>query len=154
MPDGLSLRVTALLVALAFGLTFAVQALMSGGSPAAKPAAEHRTAGATTDAQGAAPDVRLVAAGAVPALREPRRPKVHVRKPKRTAPRVVMAAPRSAPRPVTPVATPAPTAAPRYVPPVPRYIAPAPRPKPVAPKPKPAPTAAPPSGEFDTSGGG
>jgi hypothetical protein len=150
MPDGLSLRVTALLVALAFGL----QALMSGGSPAAKPAAEHRTAGATTDAQGAAPDVRLVAAGAVPALREPRRPKVHVRKPKRTVPRVVMVAPRSAPQPVTPVATPAPTAAPRYVPPAPRYIAPAPRPKPVAPKPKPAPTAAPPSGEFDTSGGG
>jgi hypothetical protein len=151
MPDGLSLRTTVLLVALAFGLTFAVQALLGGGSSAAKPAAKQRVSGFVADAPGATPDLRLVAAGTVPALRDPRKPEVHKRKParkkKRAVRKVVKAAPKFTPAPVmrAPV-RPTPTAAPRYIPPAPRRSTPAP--KPAAPKPTPTP----PSGDFDTSG--
>ena len=63
MSDGLSLRTTVLLVALAFGLTFAVQALLGGGSSAATPAAAKQSASkVVADAPGAAPDLRLAAA--------------------------------------------------------------------------------------------
>ena len=148
MPHSLTLRTTALLVTLAFGLTFALQALLGGGSPAARPAAKQSAAGFMADAPGAAPDLRLVAANVVPALREPRhprKPKVHHRK---RAVRRVVRAPRVTPAPMTaaPRATPTPTAAPRYIPPAPRHVTPKP-----APKATPAPTE-PPSGEFDTSG--
>jgi hypothetical protein len=161
MPDGLTPRATVLLVALAFGLTLCAQALLGGGSSPARPAEAKQNASASIAVEEPAsqPDVRLVAAGTVPALREPRKArKRRVRKPKRTARKVVRVAPRTRPAPVVPAATarPAPTAAPRYVPPAaPRYIPPAPRrtPKPAAPKPTPPPASTPPSsGEFDTSG--
>jgi hypothetical protein len=146
MPDGLSLRTTALLVALAFGLTFAGQALLGGGSSAAKPPAKRIAAASVADAQGAAPNLRLVAAASVPALREPRQPrkrKVHELKP--AVRDQVSAAPEFTPTPVTPAASvsPTPTAAPRYIPPAPPHVTPAP--KPTA---RPTPS----SGEFDTSG--
>ena len=152
MPNKVSLRTTALLIALAFGLTFAVQAL-GGGSSAATPTAKKSAVGSAADAPGAAPDLRLVAA-TVPALREPRKPrkpKVHHRKPARKPTvRKVVSAPRYTPTPMTPAPrvqpTPTPTAAPRYIPPAPRHVTPKP-----APKATPAPTEAP-SGEFDTSG--
>jgi hypothetical protein len=143
MPDGLTLRATGLSVALAFGLTFAVQALLGGGSPAAKPAAKQRGAAFIADAPGAAPDLRLPAA--VPALREPRQPRKHARKPAPVV-RKIAAAPTYTPAP-------APTANPRYTP-TPRYIPPQPqpKPKPVTPRSTPAPPSTPTSGEFDTSG--
>ena len=75
MPNGLSLRTTALLVALAFALAFGVQALLGGVSSAAKPAAKASVA----DAPGAAPELRLAATRTVPALREPRQPRKHKR---------------------------------------------------------------------------
>ena len=161
MSNGLSLRTTVLLVALAFGVTFAVQALLDGGSSAATPrAAKQGVSEVEAAAPGAAPDLELAGAS-VPALREPRQPRKRKRKPqprkeKPTVRKVVKAAPRARPAPVMPAATaqptPAPTAAPRYVAPAPRHVAPAP-PRPTAPKPAPAPTSAPPaSGEFDTSG--
>lgn len=157
MPDGLTRIATLLLVALAFGLTFTIQAL-GGGSSDAKPAAKSGIeAFAINPARGA--DVSLTAARAVPALRNPRQPRkrrVRTRKPARTKPaavrKVVVPAPTADPVPLRDtVAEPTPTAAPRYVPtPAPRYVAPAPRPRP---RPKPAPTSAPaPSGDFDTTG--
>lgn len=152
MPDGLTLRATGLLVALAFGLTFAVQALLGGGSPAAKPAAKQRGAVFIADAPGAAPDLRLPAA--VPALREPRQPrkrKAHIRKHARKpapAVRKIAAAPTYTPAPA-PTANPRYTPTPRYIPPPPQ---PQPRPKPVTPRSTPAPPSTPTSGEFDTSG--
>ncbi len=157
MPDGLSLRTTVVMVAVAFGLTFAVQALLGGGSPAARPAAKQSVARLVADTPGAAPDLRLVAAATVPALREPKQPpkrKVRARKPKRSVRRFVKVAPRPTPAPIMPAATvePTPTPTPRYVPPAPRYITPAPRPQPTLPKSTPVPTSAPPSGAFDTSG--
>ena len=166
MPDGLSRRTALLLVAVAFGLTFCVQALLGGGSSPARPAEAKGNASATVaaEAPAAQPDLRLVAAGAVPALRDPRQPRKRrapaskpARKKKPSAHKVVKAAPKLAPAPVmraAPVA-PTPTVAPRYIPPAPPRSAPAPKPKRAAPKPKPtpAPTATPvTSGEFDNFG--
>jgi hypothetical protein len=160
MPDGLTPRTTAVLVALVFGLAFSIQAIPGGGSSPKPPAAaKGSVAGAVASDVGAAqPDLRLVAAGAVPALREPRKPrkprKRHVRKPKRSVRQVAPVTPTFTPEPT---ATPEPvaTAAPRYIPPAP---APAPRqtPAPIQkPAATPAPTTAPPdSGVFDTSGEG
>ena len=149
MPDGLSLRSALLLVALAFGLTFCVQALLSGGSPAAKPAAKQSAHGSVVSAPGAEPDSTLAAAAKVPALRDARKQKPSVR-------RVVQAAPTVAPAPVVPTTTmsPTPTAAPPYIPPAPRRVAPKPVPEPAPTSvPKPAPTSTPPdSGGFDTYG--
>jgi hypothetical protein len=160
MPGRLSLRFTLLLVAVAFGLTVAVPMLLGGGSSAAAPAAKQGAQRSPVDAPGAEPNLRLAAAGTVPALRDPRQPrKRHVRthKPARkpAVRRVVRAAPRVQRAPVVPAPTarPEPTAAPRYVPPAPRYVAPVHHTKPAAPKPTPAPTAPPASGEFDTTGG-
>ena len=157
MPDGLTPRVTGLLVALAFGVAFCAQALLGGGSTPARPAEPKQRASATVvpDAPAAQPDLRLVAAGTVPALREPRKPRRRrARKPKRTARKVVRAAPTVQPAPATATATPTPepvaTAAPRYTPPAPRQT-PAPTLKPVAPKPT-APPTPPESGEFDLTG--
>ena len=158
MPERLSIRLTVLLAAGAFAQTFAILALLGGGSSAAEPAGAERGASrAVADASGAEPDLRLASAASVPPLREPRRARKRaVRKKKAPAPRVVKPVPqtrRLAPRPTATVA-PAPTSTPpRYVPPPPRST-PAPRPRPVAPKPKPAPTAPPPSGDFDTTGDG
>ena len=156
MPDGLTPRATAVLVALVFGLAFSIQAIPGGGSSPKPPAAVKGSVAGTvaSDVGAAQPDLRLVAAGAVPALREPRKPpkprKRHVRKPKRSVRKVVPVTPRFTPEPT---ATPEPvaTAAPRYVPPAPRQT-PAPVQTPAA---TPAPTTAPPdSGVFDTSGEG
>jgi hypothetical protein len=148
MPDHLSLRSTLLLVALAFGVTFAIQALLGGGSSAAEPAAKHSVRGVVASAPTAEPDLSLAAAGTVPTLRDPRKP---ARKKKPSVRKVVKAAPKVAPAPVMPAAamSPTPTAAPPYIPPAPRRVAPKPAPKP---KPKPVPTSTPPdSGEFDSS---
>jgi len=154
MPDGLTLRSTLLLAALAFGLTFAIQALAGGGGTSAVKPATRSAPEPVADAPGAEPDLRLAAAKAVPALRNPRKPpKRRVRKPARKPAR--KSPPRPAPVMAAPTAEPTPTPAPRYIPPAPRYIPPAPRqptPKPPAPKPTPAPTSPPPSGEFDTTG--
>ena len=155
MPDGLTPRATVLLVAVAFGVAFCVQALLGGGSSPARPAEAKQqvAADASTDTPAAQPSVRLVAAGTVPALRDPRKPrKRRARKPKRTVRKVVRVAPRVTPAPVVPTATaqPVPTAAPRYIPPAPRRT---PAPTPAAPKPTPPPASTPPdSGEFDTTG--
>jgi hypothetical protein len=154
MPDRLTLRTTLLLAALAFGLTFGTQALMGGGASAAKPAATQSAPEPVVDAPGAEADLRLAAAGTVPALRDPRRPRkrrVRARKPARKTRPSVQRTPKVSPPPMTPAPTaqPVPTAAPRYVPPAPRRVTP----KPAAPKPTPAPTSPPPpSGEFDTTG--
>jgi hypothetical protein len=145
MPNGLTLRTTAVLVALAFGLSFGVQALLDGGSSVSTPAA-HRSVERT-----APPDLQLVAGGTVPALRAPQKRRAH-RKPKRTLRKAAKAAPRFTPAPITtptPV-RPTPTAAPRSVPPA--QGAPAPTPQPVAPRRTPASTPTPASGEFDSSG--
>jgi hypothetical protein len=154
MPHRLSLRSTLLLVALAFDLAFAIQALPGRGASAAQPAAKQSAPGLVAKAPGAEPDLSLVAAGTVPALRDPRQPRkrrVHTRKPaRRKKPpvrMVVTATPELAPMLLTP------TPAPRYIPPAPRRSTPAPRPKPAAPKPKPAPFSTPEtSGVFDSSG--
>jgi hypothetical protein len=150
MPDGLTLRTTALLVVFAFGLTFSVQTLLrdrvTPPKPRAKPSAARFEA--------AAPRDRQPAAGSLPVLREPRQRRAH-RKPKHTVRKVVKPAPRLKPArvtsraPVQPVPTaapvqPVPTAAPRYAPPA--RTTPAPTPAPVAPRHTPA------SGEFDSSG--
>jgi outer membrane biosynthesis protein TonB len=141
-PDKLSRRVALLLVAPAFGLTFAIQALSHEGS-SAEPAARHAAGGLV------ARDLQLAAAGTVPALRQPRRPRVHSPKLSVTKPAPVTPAPAVQPTPAAPTATAQPTATPtpRSAPtPAPRYVPPAP------PPPSPAPTAEPPSGEFDTTG--
>jgi hypothetical protein len=152
MPKSLSVRATAVLVTLAFGLTFAVHALLGGASSAAKPAARKAAAAFVADAPGATPDLKLVASKAVPALREPRqprKPKVHHRKRAHTpAVRKVVRAPSITPAPMTPAPRSTPTPTPRYIPPAPRHVTP----KPAKPKATPAPTAAPPSGDFDTDG--
>lgn len=145
MPGGLSQRAALLLVALAFGVAFAVRALPLGSST--DPAVERGAAGLV------ARDLQLAAAGTVPALRQPRKPRARTReRARRVAPSSpVTPAPTVAPEPAAPTATPQPTAVPtpRYVPPTataaPRYV---------PPPPTPAPTAAPPSGEFDTTGEG
>ena len=151
MPDGLTLRSTLLVAALAFGLAFTIQALMGGGgTSAAKPAATRSAPEPVADVPGAEPDLRLAAGKAVPALRNPRKP----RKPRKRRVRVSKPQPRVQPAPTptramsAPTVVPTPTAAPRYIPPAPRQ----PTPKPPAPKPTPAPTSPPPSGEFDTTG--
>jgi hypothetical protein len=141
MPRSLTLRTTAVLVALAFGLTFVLQSLLGGGPPAAKPAAKKSVAGFVAEGPDAAPDLRLVTTP-VPGLRQPRQPRqpeVDRRKP---AVRKVVRAPGTTPAPMTPAprVQPTPTAAPRHV-----------TPTPAAPEATPAPTA-PPSGEFDTGG--
>ncbi len=146
MPDGLSLRSTLLLVALAFGLAFATQALLSGGSSAAKPAAKQSARGFVTNAPGPRVALSLAAARKVPALRDA------ARKRKPSVRRVVQAAPTVTPTPVMPAATmsPTPTATPPYIPPAPPRVAPKPVP---TPKPTPPPTSTPPdSGEFDSTG--
>jgi hypothetical protein len=148
MPKRLSLRATVVLVALAFGLALAVQALLSGGSSAAAPVAQRSADGLLAKAPAAAaPDLKLAAAADVPALREPRarrKPKPkrrRVREAATPAP-VVTAAPV-----VTPTPTPTPT--PPTATPVPRAVQPAPRSTPT-----PAPTSPPPEGDFDTTGDG
>jgi hypothetical protein len=161
MPDGLTPRATALLVAFVFGVMVCVQALLGGGSTPTRPAgAKQNIAGAVGAAPAAQPELRLVAAGSVPALREPRKPpkprERRVRKPKRTVRKVVPVTPSFTPAPVVPTATaqpvPVPTATPRYIPPAP-VRTPAPPPKPAAPKPTPPPASTPPnSGDFDTTG--
>ena len=149
MPDGLTLRSTLLLAALAFGLTFAVQALTGGGGPSAAKLATRTAPEPVADAPGAEPDLRLATAKTVPALRNPRKPpKRRVRRKPAPKPPRVQVAPSPAPVMAAPTAEPTPTPAPRYIPPAPRQ----PTPKPPAPKPTPAPTSPPPSGEFDTTG--
>ena len=145
MPDGLSLRTTALLVALAFALAFGVQALLGGVSSAAKPAAKASVA----DAPGAAPELRLAATQTVPALLEPRQPRRHkrldrkpVNKPTPSVRNPAGTAPEFTPTPAASV-SPTPTAAP----PAPPHVTPAPKPRAA-----PAPTSPPASGEFDTTG--
>ena len=169
MPDGLSARATLLLVALALGWAFAVQALVSGWSSVREPAAVPSTLAPVADAPVAQPHLRP--AGPDPALREARRPRrqqAHRRKPQRRVRKTVKAARTVQPAPVTPAATvqPTPTASPHYIPPAPPRRTPAaeltpaapkptpaaPKPTPAAPKPTPAPTSSPPSGEFDTTG--
>ena len=154
MPDGLTPRATVLLVALAFGLTFCVQALLGGGSSKGGPAdAKPKVAApVAADTPAAQSDVRLVAAGTVPALRDPRKPrKRRVRKPKRTVRKVVRVAPVAPRKRVVPTAT-ARAGADRgpALHPACSRTHPAPAPKP---KPTPPPASTPPdSGEFDTTG--
>lgn len=139
----MSVRVTpsvaVVLVALVFSVAFWLPAL--GSSPAPKAVAERPALAA--EPPGARPDLSLTAARSVPALRDPRKPRVH-RRPKRQP--VTAPAPRLAPVQVAAAPTPAPAPAPappRYVPPpAPRYV-----------PPRHAPTPAPqPSGQFDSSG--
>ena len=143
MPIRLSLRSALLLVALAFDLAFAIQALLGGGSSAAQPAAKQSAPGFVANAPGAEPDLSLAAAETVPALQDPRPP---ARKKRRV--RKVRPAATVAPTPVASV-SPTPTATPQYVLPAPKRT-----PTPT-PKPKPTPTSTPEvSGEFDSSGEG
>lgn len=145
MPNRLTLRATLVLVALAFGAAFAIQALLGGDSSAAKRAAKDAP-GLVTNAPGLRTAKSLAPVGQVPALREARNKKPPVR-------RVVAAAPAVIPTP-TATMSPTPTASPPPPPPPPpRYIPPAPSPKPAAPERTPAPISTPPdSGEFDTTG--
>ena len=151
MPDGLTLRSTALLVALAFGLSFGIQMLRGGGSSAAEPSRTQSATGSAAEAPGAQLELRLAAAGAVPALREPRaKRKVHDRKrapePKPTVP--LDAPPQKTPTPAPAASvSPTPSAAPRDIPRPPPAITPAPTPRAT-----PVPRSTPASGEFDTSG--
>ena len=148
MPHGLSLRTALLLVGLAFGLTFAVQVLVGGGSSGQKPPAKRSAAARVADAPASAPDLQLAGA-AVPALREPRQPRGHkrldrkpVNKPTPAVRNPVGTAPEFTPTPAASV-SPTPTAAP----PAPPQVTPAPKPRAA-----PAPTSTPASGEFDTTG--
>jgi hypothetical protein len=153
MPNGLSLRTTVLLVALAFGLTFAIHALLDAGSSTAKPAARRDAPAFVASAPGAETDLALAGAVSVPALRDARMPREkHAR---RKAVESVGTAAPPAPRPVISAAPvpPAPTPAPRYVVPAPRYVAPRAPPKPRStPEPETTAAPAPSSGEFDTTG--
>ena len=121
MPERLSRRTTLLLVTLAFDLTFAVQMLLGAGSSAEAPASRPSAPSIVADAPAAEPDLRLVAAGTVPPLRDPRSRRAPARKPKRAARKVTQAAPAVRPAPIQPAATmqPAPTATPQYTPPAP-----------------------------------
>lgn len=142
MPDRLSLRSTLLLVTLAFGLAFAIQAPFGSSSSAAKPSAKQGSPAFAVNAPAAEPDLALSAAGTVPALRDPLKPRKQRHK-KHSAPKVDKA-PEVLPTVTpTPTPTPAPTATPRYIPPAPRST-PAPKRKP-----KPTPQT---SGEFDSAG--
>jgi hypothetical protein len=136
MSGSLSQRAALLLVALAFGATFAFEALPRSGS-----LTERAGRKGTVDAL-ATRDLQLGNAS-VPPLRQPRKAAVRVARPVRTVatPAPVAPVPTTEPSAPEPTVTPQPTAAP-----APRYVPPAPRP------PAPAPTAAPPSGEFDTTG--
>jgi hypothetical protein len=168
MPGRLSPRATLLLVVLAFDLALAVSLLAAHRTPAPESAAGRTASASARPATPAASALRLKAAGAVPALRQPRRA-VHRRKRvrRRTHVQTQFVRAIATPAPVVrraqkaPAAKarpkPAATAAPHYVPPAPHYVPPAPRyvaprPAPVVAKPRPAPTAAPPSGSFDTTG--
>jgi outer membrane biosynthesis protein TonB len=148
MPERLSLGSTLLLVVLAFGLAFAVQAPLSGGSSAAKQHAPELVAGGPRLSLAAAP---------VPALREPRQSRervVRARKPARKRKTSVRrkVAPKPAPTPVTSLVRPTPTPSPRFIPPAPKTRAPAPTPAPT-PDATPEPTSTPvTSGDFDNSG--
>jgi len=148
MSNRLTLRATVVLVALAFGAAFTIQALLGGDSSAAKRAAKD-TRGFVTTAPGLKVAKSLTAVGQVAPLRDARRATPSVRS-------VVLAAPSVTPTPVMPAATmsPTPTASPPPTPPAPpRSIPPAPSPKPAVPERTPAPTSTPPdSGEFDTTG--
>ena len=95
MPQSLSGRTTLLLVAIAFGLTLAVQLLLSGQPSATAPAARRSAPSVVADAPAAKPDLRLVAAGTVPALREPRKRRPPAREPKRSVRKVTQPAPSS-----------------------------------------------------------
>ena len=75
MPHRLSRRATLLLLGVAFGLTFTVQLLLSDGSSAPERKVARNVPAAVAGAPAAAPRLRLVADGTVPALREPRRPR-------------------------------------------------------------------------------
>ena len=150
MPNRLSLRSTLLLIALAFGLAFAIQVLLGDASSAAKPAAKQSAPGFVTNAPGPRVALSQAAAGKVPALRDARKKVARKRKP--SVRRVVQAAPTVTPTPVMPAATmsPTPTATPPYILPAPPRMAPKPVPTPT---PKPPPTSTPPdSGEFDSTG--
>jgi hypothetical protein len=143
MPDRLSLRSALLLIVLAFGLTFTIQALLGGGASAAKPLTAAGAPVSVAAAPGAEPNLSLAAAETVPALRNPRPP---ARKKRRV--RKVRPVASVAPTPVASV-SPTPTATPQYVPPAPKRTATP------TPKPKPKPTSTPEvSSEFDTSGEG
>lgn len=148
MPDGLSLRTTALLMALAFGLPVAIQALRDAGSSTAKPAT-------LTSAPGAETGPALAVAVSVPALGDAStRRKTGARK--KAVERVDTAA-QPAPRLLIPAApeppAPTPTLTPRYVAPAPRYVAPRATPKPTStPAPETTASPSPTSGEFDTIG--
>jgi hypothetical protein len=146
MPDRLSLRSTMLLVVLAFGLAFAIQAPFGSSSSAAKPSAKQDSPALAVNTPGAEPDLALAAAGTVPALRDPLKPRKRRHK-QHSAPKVHKA-PKVLPAVTpTPTASPTPTATPRYIPPAPRST-PAPKRKP---KPTPTPTPQT-SGEFDGAG--
>jgi hypothetical protein len=157
MPDRLSLRSTLLWVALTFGLAFAMQAPLGGGTSAAESAAKTGVPAVVANAPAAEPDLSLTTNATVPALRDARQPrKRRARKPVRSQTRSVRSvevAPMLVSAPVS--ATPTPTATPRDSAPAPQRSTPAPKPKaepkPAAPKPAPAPDP-PTSGEFDTSG--
>jgi hypothetical protein len=146
MPQRVTLRAAVAAVAVAFGVT-ALVAVQRGDSSAARAPVKAVASKTVADTPGGAPDLRLAGSRRVPALRDPRKPRVR-RKPKPVVRRVV---PAPAPVRQAPTATPKPkpkpaaTAAPRYVPPAP---APAPA------RPRPAPTAPPPSGQFDTGDSG
>ena len=144
MPDALNRRIALPVgVVVAFGAAFVIQLLPASST---EPAATHGAAAAVT------PDLRLAATATLPALRQPRKPRVRtVARPARVRPARTIQPPVVAPTATataTATAQPAPTSAPQAAPPAP---APAPRHVPAA---LPAPTAEPPSGDFDTTGSG
>jgi outer membrane biosynthesis protein TonB len=149
MPDGLTLRTTVVLVAVAvaFGLAFAVQSVPFSSRAGDGTRARSSFTGDVARAGGPQFDVRLTAAERMPALREPRaapKRKASRRPVAPAVPSIVTPAPSPLPLPVEPTATisPVPTPAPHLPPPPAR-----------TPQPTPVPTAAPPpSGHFDTTG--
>lgn len=152
MPDRVTRRAALVLIALAFGLAFAVQAF-AGSSPAPKRAT---TTPVTTNEPGPEADLSLAAATRVPALRDPikpkPKPKPKPRKKPRPAPKPAPRTAPTAPMMAAPTPQPTPVATPRYVPtrvPTPRYVPPRRTP---APRSTPAPTPPEPSGDFDTTG--
>ena len=158
MPDRLSLRSTLLLVALAFGLAFAIQALLSGGSPTANPAANESRTGPSASAPAAEPDPSLAVAAKVPALRDARKHAARKQKPLRPQGRAGGAYGRPGASRAHRDHEPDADRRPAPSPPAPRPVVPKPVP---TPKPTPAPTTVPmpaptstpsDSGEFDTNG--